>query len=337
MQVRIRSDVFKDGGYLGELDNLLAYFRKGKHILCLDDYDDIEAYNDSKWKKDLNSRDIKVIESYIRSSVKFNKSYKSITVSLNDNKIDFLPREAEKYLDQTLMILLENSQYDSPFLNAIFRHFDNENIILKAKTEQFWKYCLGGGSSFVNVIQAELNESFQDACYTKDKKKYLRYFVVLDSDKFYPEMEVDSTKTDFLVENEVPFHILIKREKENYVPLNLLGRLDSRYLKEYIKFPKDVQRDYFDLEKGFHDKNYNKLPDPIKTLYPAEDVLDEPFKILRKGMDIDLYKKGGIKKEFSLLFNDATKEGLLKIIGHQSRINKLNEFEHIVNEVKKIL
>ncbi|WP_342084821.1 hypothetical protein [Dyadobacter sp. OTU695] len=337
MQVRIRKDIFNSEQHLDRLDNLLTYFRKGKHAMLLDDIDDIDAYENSEWKKGLNSRDIKLINSYIKSGTRINKSYKIIDVSELNPMLDFAPKEADMYLGQHLVILLENSEYDPPFINMIFNHFDTDGSLNQAKVDQNWKYGMGGGSAITSVINSELNESFKDPCFTKDKKTYLRYFVILDSDKKYPTMPIEPSKHSTLDEQNVPYHILFKREKENYVPLAILGRLKSEYLNLYIKFSTHEQRDFFDLEKGFNDKPYDKLPNEIKQLYPERDVSTNPYKILRKGIDIENYQGGKIKREFSKLFNNATREEMFSMIANQPKIENLNEFEHIIREIKKIL
>ena len=45
---------------------------------------------------------------------------------------------------------------------------------------------MGGGSTIPGVIAGQLNDSFDDECFTKQKCTYLRYFVILDSDKTHP-------------------------------------------------------------------------------------------------------------------------------------------------------
>lgn len=337
MQVRILKDVFENGSHFDELDNLLTLFRKGKHALFLDDIDDIEAFNHSEWKKGLSSREIKLISAYIKSATKINKANKLINVSLADLDVNFAPREAEMYLAQPLIILLENSEYDPPFTNAIFQHFDDGAIILQAKSDQFWKYGMGGGSAISSVITSELRESFTDPCFTKDKKTYLRYFVILDSDKKYPGMPVDKAKHEALDQNDVPYHILFKREKENYMPLDILKKLNDDYIDLYIAFKKNEQRDFFDLEKGFNLKNYNGLFAEVQELYPQTDVPTEPYKVLRNGLKIEAYKSGKFKKDFSNLFFDASREQLAEVIVHQPKIGSLNEFEYIVSEIKKMI
>lgn len=337
MLVRILRDVFESKDHLKELDNLLTHFRKGKHTLLIDYFDDIDAYQNSEWKKELNSRDIKLIDAYIKNSVRFNKSYKSIDISLKNPEDRFSPREADLYLTQPLVILLENSEYDPPFTNAIFKHFDKDNILLDAKTEQYWKYGMGGGSSISNVINSEILESFEDKSFVKPKKKYLRYFVILDSDKKFPEMVVEPSKHKILDDNEVPYHILYKREKENYMPLAILRKLNSPFLDIYINFKTNEQRDFFDLEKGFNQKPFSSLIKEIQELYPATDIPTEPYKILRNGMDLDAYKSGKLKREFSKLFAETSREEMYSSISHQPMYERNNEFEQIISEIKKIL
>ena len=338
MQVKILKDIFLKPEYIDQLNNLLKYFRSGKHNLIIEDYDDIEAFKNSEWFKELNPRDLKIINKYIIASTKRDKSYKLINISSLNNNDYFEPVEADKFLDQPLTILVENSEYDSLFMNVIFNFFDDSSIILESLNENWAKYGMGGGSSIVNVINSELNNSFNHHSFTKDKKIYFRIFAILDSDKKYPAMVYESQSEKKLKENSINYHVLYKREKENYVPYQILKTLNDPFFNIYVNFKDQDQKDYFDLEKGFDNKNKDKLQVEVGELY--ENISVDDYKVLRKGTTYEDYKNAGnFKKEFSKLFNHKkiTQDMLLEVIKNQKKIGSLNEFEHIIKEIKKIL
>jgi hypothetical protein len=155
MLVRILKDVFENEAYYDDLSNVLKNFRTGKHFLVVDKADDIDALKKSTWYEDLNSKDRKLIDYFLRTSTRKGNNL-IITVSGAEPKRYFTPREADKYLDQPLLLLLENSDYDSPFLNAIFKYFDTDATLSNAKKEQWLKYSMGGGASIGSVVNGDI-------------------------------------------------------------------------------------------------------------------------------------------------------------------------------------
>jgi hypothetical protein len=338
MLVRILKDVFENEAYYDDLSNVLKNFRTGKHFLVVDKADDIDALKKSTWYEDLNSKDRKLIDYFLRTSTRKGNNL-IITVSGAEPKRYFTPREADKYLDQPLLLLLENSDYDSPFLNAIFKYFDTDATLSNAKKEQWLKYSMGGGASIGSVVKGDIANCYIDDCFTKEKCTYLRYFVIIDSDKKYPEMSVNSSKTQILDESRVPYHILFKREKENYMPFAVLRSLKDNYLDLYLKFPRPDQKDFFDIGDGFKE-NRNKLQIEVQKLYPEDDVPPKNYDILKRGMTIEAYAKGQkFKAEFSKLFSDklVTKNAMLEVINHQKLTDDMDEYEQIVAGIKKLL
>lgn len=340
MLVRISKDIFNKESYNDDLNNIFKNFRTGKHTLIIDDYDTIESLEKSKWLEELNSRDRKVVDAYIRASTKKDKSRLLITISETETNINFLPREADKYLDQPLEVLFENSEYDPPFFNAILKYFDIDGKVTKAKTEQWLRFSMGGGSSIGSVIKGDIANAFEDQCFTKNKNTYLRYFVILDSDKKYPSMEIDQSKIRVLDKYNINYHILWKREKENYLPFSVLSSLNDEYLKIYLNFKNPDQKDYFDIENGFHNHKRKTLSKEIQTLYSEDTVPNKNYEILKKGMTMDKYSKGQkYKAEFSKLFVHklVTKDSMLEVINHQVKTNGFNEYEKIIDGIKKLL
>jgi hypothetical protein len=335
MQVEILSDIFKEAFHVDNLNNLLVFFRTGKHKLLIRDDDTISSYNNSNWKNELNNKDQLLINKFIVTSSR--KSESSIITVSNKSSEYFNPEEAYYYLSQPLIILIENSEYDAPFFDAIIRNFDSNQDLVLAKEKQWWDYGMAAGTSFPQVINTKIN-SFSNSIFTKDKIKYLRFFVILDSDKLYPEMPISNSKTEFLEKNQIKYHFLYKREKENYIPDNILKIFDDTYLNLYISF-NSHQKDFFDLQKGFNknksDRDWNEY---IFNLFSISKIPNDSFTILKNGIKLEQYLSNKFKSEFSKLFNKADKSNMLKRIEHQPLSDGyLNEFEHIVNEIRKLL
>lgn len=343
MQIRIHKDIFDDSSNNDDLNDILSFFRKNRHQLILDDYDDIEAFKMSSWQKELNPRDLKVINEFIRASARRDKRDHLIALS-HKNEIDYFnPKEAYLFLNQPLIILVENAEFEPPFINAIINNFDDSGILINAKNEQWMKYSMDAGSSVKQVIQGDIDNHFENAVFSKSKNKYLRYFVIIDSDKEFPEMIVNSVvaKEEYLQTIEVKYHVLYKREKENYMPFDILEDLNYDYFKLYKELTSNEQKDFFDVEEGFKNKNKSdkNWKAEVKKMFDFNNISEKNWKVLKEGTSkMKEFEKGKFKADFSKLFVNANKKNMLERITHQPKyLNNRNEFEHIVNEIKKLL
>jgi hypothetical protein len=266
---------------------------------------------------------------FITASVRKGTPKKVITVSNIHAESHFSIKAAYLYLEQPLIILLENSKYDAPFINAIIRNFD-DGTLTQAKQEKWWKYDMGGGSSIEQVIEGELDNAFEHAIFTEPKSKYLRYFVLMDSDKKYASDTVAAveSKKAFLTKHKIPYHVLHKREKENYIPKKILLDLNESYFNSFCQLSAP-QKDFFDLENGFggknqSDKDWEKDKDPKKemdkkevvALFQIKKMDKENFNGLKNGIRNTTYAKT-FKKTFSDLFDKADKANMLETIQHQ--------------------
>jgi hypothetical protein len=161
----------------------------------------------------------------------------------------------------------------------------------------------------------------------------LRCIILLDSDREYPEMILKQDKQkikDFLDSNHLTVHILEKREMENYLPEFILLQFEDKYLDLYCNFTNPVQKDFFDLEKGFNknrsDKNYDQN---ILDLY--KNISNEDWKILKNGIGLAPYNKY-FKPEFPRLFNDYR----ITLDHLQSRCNS-SELQEIFDKIINLL
>lgn len=345
MLVNICEDIFINSNNDSDLDNFLIFFKLGKHQLVLDDPQDFLAFENSTWKKQIKGDDLKLV---LRGLKQKNKNKKIISISNSKPEVNFCLEEAYLYLDQSLVILVENKQYEPPFINAIVREFD-DYIINDAHKNKWWKYEMFAGSSVEQVINGELENEFKKECFSKPKHVYLRYLVILDSDKIHLNM-INNTlnkKIDYLESIDVDYHVLRKREKENYMPEKQLKSKEDVYFNCYLKVFEDSnkrQRDFFDIEKGFNNKNksdgvWKNNREEEADFFEINSIDNADWAILRKGVD----DKDKFKSTFSKEFEFVNKSDFLQVIKHQplikSKIDGIerNEFDHIINEIKRLL
>lgn len=350
MQVKISKDIFNSSAHDSELNKLLNFFSDGRHFLVFEDEDEIEAYRNSSWKKnELNKRQLKDIDEYIVASTRRKKSKKTISVS-NKDSIFFTPIEAYLYLGQPLVVILENSEYELPFINAIIRHFDFSGSLEHAKQQLWLIFENGGGSSINSVIKGKIS-SYTSMYFTKPPNNYLRTFVIMDSDKKYPDMQIVKSKWEFLKQNDIHFHILYKREKENYMPSSIFqnfvntDKQKRKYAKCFLQL-NNPQKDFIDIEKGF----FAKKGEDKKSIKKREELLPEEIALYNKIpaydyeiLDIGFSQFGNFKSTFSNHFNEVSREDMLERISHQPKLKseiderERNEFDHIVHELIYLL
>lgn len=360
MQVRIDENCFENVSDLNDLDEIFGYFKSEKHKWI--DID-LELLQETEWYKGLGKRDLDLLKNYLfKSSTRKSISKKTIIVN-NDLESEFNVFEANFYLKQPLTIIVENYEHEPVFINSIIEKFDNLGELTNAKNMQLLNYENGGGAND-NTIKGKIKESFNNPLLKKEKFNYLRCFIIKDSDSDYCLINadesitikvLDKSKTRFLEQNKIFYHILYKREKENYMPDSIYNyflqspkRKDKKkeFAKAYLKLSHS-QKDFLDVEKGFSEKIHNgrkvtkrdTLKEEIQNLYSS--LTDKDYEDIGLGLEFSNFKS-----EFSKYFKDVSKVDLEKRIRHQkleiSKVNptdkaELNEFEHIIREIKYLL
>lgn len=339
MIVKILSDIFEASSnnyFLNKLFNVL----EGRYDLDIEAY---EVVKESAWYKTevYPTKTMKeMIDLMLVSTATKSNNHNEITISSNKTNTNFfLLEEAIKYLEQPFSIIFENSNNDSIFFETLLRSFKKESLKIKEfKNERWLSYSMAGGDATDN-IETEL-KSFDSNIFTKEKHKYLRCFVLTDSDTLYPNMDLKSDKQklkDFLDKNEVKYHFLEKRELENYLPdevfKELINSENKDYIEAYLRLSSE-QKDFFDIEKGFPDKKFDDLkPDEFRELFKNISELDK--RTFRK---YDLRKINGknFKSEFPKLFlhEKVTKETLLKRTEYQ---NNKKELIDILKKIEDLL
>ncbi len=319
---------------------------------------DFNAFENSDWKQTLSRSDIDFLKEGITIVDK-----KEIIISESQSGSEFRIKEAYSYLQQPLSIVVENYEYEPVFINCIFRNFGIE--LITAKDKHWLKFENGGGASD-NTIKGMIKELFNDAVFTKSKERYLRCYVIKDSDREYCTFDQDGNviiknlpeaKISFLRDKQIPYHILYKREKENYMPdsvyndfLQIAKKNDGKkeFSQIYLKF-NPHQKDFFDIEKGFSHKgtlkNRKSLQVEVQKLFEklkdGTDLNDKKYTVVGRGLPFP-----NLKSEFSKKFDAVSGNDLEKRIQHQPLLQSMvnpgdqderNEFEHIINEIKYLL
>ncbi|SDP08006.1 hypothetical protein SAMN05428975_0242 [Mucilaginibacter sp. OK268] len=240
--------------------------------------------------------------------------------------------EGIMYFNQPLSIILENSLNDKPFLESLVKNFKKRSKKISRYLEHRWINIVNGGGrgNIKHVINEQL-ATFENR--PKPPKFYLRCFVLVDSDSKYPgheSNELAELKT-LLAGLDIDFHILVKREMENYMPDEGFALIDNNddIIAAYLRL-NPIQRDYFDLENGFvHPlEHYDQQ---IQDLFG--DVSEADMKIFRKGG----IKMDNFKLDFPKLFlkNEVNRDNLQQRVVHQGTTP--DELETVLDKIKKLL
>lgn len=260
---------------------------------------------------------------------------------------------------------MEHEEYEKPFILKIFQEFDLSNELIISLQQGWLEFYNGAGSNSQSILRTRLTRDITTNQYFKDPlKKYLRFYEIKDSDREFciinsngtiKLQELNISKTAFLEENQIPYHILYKREKENYMPdsvfnsfLHTARRNDPLKLfsKIYLKL-NFHQKDFFDLEKGFEVPRSNprqlkergELKVEVRNLF--SNINDKSYRTIGFGLPFPNFKS-----EFSKKFENVNKKDLESRIKHQPKFKSIvnpldkterNEFEHIVHEIKYLL
>lgn len=250
-----------------------------------------------------------------------------VVVSSSEQPDHFTLEEAITYLNQPLKILLENSDNDANFLNALLKHFKKKGKkISRFKGNQFLEYANAGGKTNVeHYIRGELRKY---GSLPKESQRYLRLFVLVDSDSEHKGEEkpaITALKT-YLESLGVPYHILTKREMENYLPDEVIQSVEGSpdFIQAYLRLQPE-QKDYFDLEKGFPDQNRSQV----------EQAKGEAFRMLYEsvsGADWQVFRRqnfglSDFKNALPRLFEaeQVTQETLQARVAHQDNPDELKD------------
>lgn len=337
MRIEIENDIFTGANKFSEIAHLFySLVYRNRYEVFIDYISLQENENFNKFSKE----DFELIEQTYINIIETSKN-PDFYVSNNSIEKKFNLEEAIRFFNEPVIIMLENDLYDQYFINAIFKTFTKESKLINTHFKNNWlKYRLAGGATNIpNAISSILKE-FDNL--PKENYKYLRAIVIIDSDREYPKALIKPDKQkviEFCNNNQIEIHILEKREMENYVPDEVIDDIafnnNDEYLKTYLKL-NPIQKDYFDIEKGFDNKNIKSFSNEIQNLY--ENLQENDLKILRKGLISENFKGKGkkVKSEFPKLFEhpNISKQLLLKRTQHQ---NNKNELVEIISKINVLL
>ena len=124
---------------------------------------------------------------------------------------------------------------------------------------------------------------------------------------------------------------------ENYLPEDIYNEISQNEdFKTAYKTLNSRQKDYFDLENGFPEKNFNQLDAEIQSFY--SDMSDASKKVFRKGK-LTFYKEEGKKDNFKARFPklflspNITKDNLER----RAKSTNENELKEILQKISDLL
>lgn len=313
MWFELKADVFIESNLvdLRKLIDDLCY--KGRYNVFID----IKQIENDTIFENFYSETNQVIFEYYNKY--YNDSPKNILIISNLHG-DFTLEEAIKYVNEKFELVLENDKYDGEFIDCLLREFKGKSkTINRFKKNNWFEYKnAGGASGVINTLERKINH-FGDS-------KFLKCFVLVDSDLEYPQNE--NLKRQSIVEfcnvNHIPFHILHKREIENYLPLDIFESINTQnpFVRVFFDKLNGAQRDYIDIENGLVKTRQNFGSEKKEVLSLFENLDEKEFGNLRFGIKDEFEN---FKKDYPKLFRNATQEGLIEITKHQENPNELKD------------
>lgn len=292
---------------------------------------DEDRIMDSKWLEDIGERNGNYILDLIKKTLK-KSSYSTGAININILKTlgqnpstnEYTLQEALDCLQEKLYIILEGHS-DEYFLEALFKKFSNTKKINRLRKKRWLYHSAGGKNNIITAI---------DKLLLGARWWHLCLFVVMDSDKTEPMAAMPPTQQDIEAkckDSGIQYHILYKREIENYLPEEVLTDIPDNLqevCKAYIALSPE-QKDFYDLEKGFQDK---KQPhDNQKALF--KNLSEESIHKLRKGFNRnDFISKQKLPTFFA--YETITQQNLKNRCAHQPNPNELQE---IVDKIDSLL
>lgn len=328
MIVHLNSTVFKEDSNFQKLNHMFAFFEDGKHVLFLN-----EDISETNW---VNSTS-KITKAFCEVQFK-NSAYSSETeVNLRIDNENDLEHDIYSVLDGYILlqnnpiIFVENGTSDRLFLLSIFNNFTEcDKINKNIKNRWIELRGVGGKNEFIKEINKELRRFRKE---NLPNEKYLRAIVIIDSDKKYPIENLSETHNsiiDFCNEKKIKYHVLEKREIENYLPVQVFSDFPHTHpiISSYLNL-NNAQQSYYDFQDGFKGKAINTLNINIQDLFAGISANDEKY--LRVGFDRSI-KDFYSKKVFPLLFKHATvsRKTLLENCSMQ------NDPEELIKIIKKL-
>lgn len=349
MKVLIDSTVYTLHNIAQKLDYIVSLFDDGRHEWVIENPADVGIIQQSYWATTARQS----LKNSISNLVKASFVQGAYAVKSQDLKIvsqhqtspqynELLVDDALQYLQEPVWIILENQFNDGYFLDALIVHLGSTQL-QQAKNKDWMRYRQVGGTGDIPKFVAD-----ESARYNAKP----RFIVIVDSDKNTPTASLGRPQQNIInecINKNAAYHILYKREMENYLPdatlqrhANTFYRPESTYAV-YLLLNSD-QKDFYDFEKGFKQKPSKKgfwyclfsifqKKTLLQRLYPQNQqslfgtLSDADYEALKSG-----FKKS--KTTFPPLFLGASRADLLTRCAHQP---DPNELQKIVDKIDSLL
>lgn len=308
--IKIDKDVFDNAEYdeLVLLLGLLHFDPEKKGVFKAKFYVSADLTNSDNYNK-LSPVYKELLVLYFEQVIMSKPKYR-VVANQNQPKNHFILHEAIRFFQTPISLVLENSLNDGYFMKAIFQYFDKSGILMTFYNYGWIQFDNAGGyPNIKNFVNSKIRAYIDYAKKLKtDSKKYLRCFVMMDSDKTSKNdaLREDKVKLrDFLQETNSIVHILEKRAMENYLPDNAVRQLSTynyqledrsekekmvnwksdpatqKWLSDY--FALGSERDY----KGFNELNMPQDKREIPKFFGYNDYTDRQGLLDREGGTAD--------------------------------------------------
>jgi hypothetical protein len=277
MKVRFATDVLNEPNAWNSLDQIVYHFITGRHLWDINDPEEIE--NSSWIQEDIQGRsgkqNLETLQKCYTNSIYpcESREFSLHTITLiitqqisGESNKTLRPDDAISYLNKPAYVAVENQSSDGAFLDAMIHAFGRSEL-RDAQTEGWWQYHQMGGFGEI--------EKQVESIRTQTLVSPLRVFVLVDSDRCYPNHVTDTIKKvkgycDKV--GDVPYAILQKRKIENYLPISALFRqhIPKKLKNIYQAFLSltPEQQAHYEMKKGFKKvNNHAIIPDKQKELF----------------------------------------------------------------------
>ena len=289
MRIEIETSVANDSDAHQWLDRIIYTVVDGWHLWDTTDHLDSSEFETTTWVRDRGTQGEEILELFKRSNKPeaWNSSElhtKRIRVTSNPSSGHELnPKDAVRFAQQPLCILVENEFSDGLFLKRVVDELDEVlSNYWNQDTKPIQVDSVGGITQMPMAVKGKVDQASVRP----------RLFVIADSDKDSPsarESKGVRKLHEACDEHNIPRWILAKRAAENYLPPILL-KMAKPYDQEYIRTVdawdrlSNDQKNFFNMKKGLpRHRDDDKYP-----LF--EGVLDADYKVLTNGFGKRVHK-----------------------------------------------
>ena len=295
MKVIIDAELFQDPT-INQLD-LLALFRlgfSGRHLLQPDPLLDSRVETWLHRQADVVASECRLaLELGIRQDARFPAANvlwvtDGTTASRKGCRIVLSLKDAVEFLQMPFRILVEDNISDRNFVLTVAQR-EMREILVNGERKNWITFEQGSGSGLIRRAEK----------YGADQLEALRTWVLADSDALAPGLRSAQAKNVAKACGQnIPFHLLMRRAIENYLPLVALEhwaehtpmpasqRVGRKQRMRVLKILKPEQRHHYNMKEGFKGDANRSDKDDANALY--EDVPLQSRRILADGFGMDI-------------------------------------------------